>query len=645
MLSYGSTTQQLSPAFPMKNLLIRLSLLLGLLASVFANEFTVKSFAPIANDLAARRFERIDVNDIPCAIIKIRTDIPQPFVFDANLGIEGDVEYKDNNEIWVYVSDGERQLTIARDGFITLHYPLPMSINKSMVYSLVLTAKEHKLSVVIISDPPDAEKFIDGKSMGTGNSFEIEMGQRQLELRKTGFHTYTENIVIDEQHKLFQIPQLTEIEPVMVTLKSQPAGADIFINNVLEGKTNKQLFKFPGEYSLRISKSNFETIDKSVQVTDSGDNSWTFKLVKSTAILTIKTTPADAEIFINGDHKSIKTLELAPGRYRIEVKQAGWEAANRTITLVKGQDQTQSFLLIRKTGKLQLVVEPMEARVVLKQGSRTIDSWAGSKYKKGLPVGDYSLQFSLTGYQAETRTIAIAENKTSTLDISLKQQPVAGSSNRPGSQGTMLTDIDGNTYQTVQIGNQTWMAENLRVTHYRDGTAIPNVTDNTAWENLSTGAYCYYDNYSSNGDIYGALYNWFAVANDHNIAPEGWHVPTDAEWKTLEMAWISQSEADDVRGSGTNKGSKLAGNAELWRNGALESNSEFGTSGFRALPGGYRHCSYGGYGSMGDYGYFWSATEYSSTTAWYRSLGYGSSAVTRGSTNKSYGFSIRLVRD
>jgi len=208
-----------------------------------------------------------------------------------------------------------------------------------------------------------------------------------------------------------------------------------------------------------------------------------------------------------------------------------------------------------------------------------------------------------------------------------------------------LTDIDGNGYETIAIGNQVWMAENLKVTHYRDGTEITNVTDNAAWSNLSTEAYCYYDNKSSNGDTYGALYNWYAVNDSRNIAPEGWHVPTDAEWKELEMyLGMSQSEADDTGWRGTNEGSKLAGNADLWDSGSLESDSEFGYSGFSALPGGYRTTN-GNYASMGSRGFFWSATETSSTGAWTRVLNYLNSDVSRLNTSKRFGFAVRLLRD
>ena len=121
-----------------------------------------------------------------------------------------------------------------------------------------------------------------------------------------------------------------------------------------------------------------------------------------------------------------------------------------------------------------------------------------------------------------------------------------------------VTDIDGNVYKTVTIGDQVWMAENLKVTHYRNGETIFKMTENNTLEGPSTGALCAYDNDSTNVDPYGYLYNGFAVEDNCNIAPEGWHVLTDEEWKELEMyLGMSRSEADESDYRGTDEGSKL----------------------------------------------------------------------------------------
>ena len=216
------------------------------------------------------------------------------------------------------------------------------------------------------------------------------------------------------------------------------------------------------------------------------------------------------------------------------------------------------------------------------------------------------------------------------------------------STGT-VTDIDGNVYKTVKIGDQWWMAENLKVTHYRNGDPIPNVTSDSAWVELSTGARCVFDNDESNAETYGYLYNWYAVNVDRGLAPQGWHIPSDEEWKQLEMVLgMSRSEADDIGFRVTDEGGKIkaTGTHEdgtgLW---SAPNTGATNESCFSALPGGYRYDNDGTFRSMGDDAYFWSSTESGSNYAWNRSLHYDSSEVTRYHDVKQSGFSVRCLRD
>lgn len=208
-----------------------------------------------------------------------------------------------------------------------------------------------------------------------------------------------------------------------------------------------------------------------------------------------------------------------------------------------------------------------------------------------------------------------------------------------------ITDIDGNVYKVVHIGNQYWMEENLKVTHYRNGDDIAYIFDSDDWTNTNSGAYCNYGNMYPNIEIYGNLYNWYAVGDSRELAPEGWHVPSDAEIIELEMyLGMSESEANSTNWRGTNEGSKLAGNTDLWCGGVLINNAEFGTSGFSFLPGGSRD-NYGTYYNISFYGNFWSSTEYNGTNAWNRLLHYGNTDIARAAIIKHYGFSVRCVRD
>ena len=194
------------------------------------------------------------------------------------------------------------------------------------------------------------------------------------------------------------------------------------------------------------------------------------------------------------------------------------------------------------------------------------------------------------------------------------------------------TDADGNNYTVVTIGTQTWMAENLKTTQYNDVTAIPLVTDEADWANLTTSGYCWYNNDAATYKAtYGALYNWYAV-NTGKLAPAGWHVPTYAEWDTLS-AYLG---GDNVSGGKL----KETGTAHWNSPNAGATNS----SGFSALPGGY--ClNYGDFYDVGMNGNWWSATEDDASNAYDRALGSFVNYLNSIYNYKSYGFSVRLLRN
>jgi uncharacterized protein (TIGR02145 family) len=206
---------------------------------------------------------------------------------------------------------------------------------------------------------------------------------------------------------------------------------------------------------------------------------------------------------------------------------------------------------------------------------------------------------------------------------------------------------DGTIYKIKKIGEQIWMIENLRETKYRNGDPIPNVTSPTEWENLTTGARCYYRNDEDLVNSYGYLYNWAAVSDSRNIAPEGWHVPTDEDWKQLEMAiGMGESETNEDGYRGTYEGSNLAGQKSLWRAGKLTNNPGFGISGFAAIPGGY--CVPKGYCyDLRECAYYWTATESDpdDDDVWYRAIYYNHEQVLRLEQDRQCGFSVRCVKD
>ena len=162
-------------------------------------------------------------------------------------------------------------------------------------------------------------------------------------------------------------------------------------------------------------------------------------------------------------------------------------------------------------------------------------------------------------------------------------------------------DIDGNEYRTIRIGNQVWMAENLRVTRYRNGQPIANVTSTADWANLAEqadkGAWCFYGNNANNESIYGKLYNWYAATDSRNIAPQGWHVPTNEEWIQL---------GEYLRGYETAAGKLKATGTTQW---AAPNTGATNSSGFTALPAGERLAD-GTFGGLKLRTHYWSTNNY-----------------------------------
>jgi uncharacterized protein (TIGR02145 family) len=214
-----------------------------------------------------------------------------------------------------------------------------------------------------------------------------------------------------------------------------------------------------------------------------------------------------------------------------------------------------------------------------------------------------------------------------------------------------VSDIDGNSYKTVKIGDQWWMAENLKTTRYNDGTEIPHVTDNIEWENEwwlfipgKTDMYCDYDNNPSNSDIYGRLYNWFvgAATNPKNVCPTGWHVPSDLEWYTLVLYFDPSATLTDSDFSEAGGNLKEPG-TEHWLSpnwGAVYK------TGFNALPGGVRNFSDGSYELLNYRGCWWTATATESDDlGWDLCMMYETRYIYHNHHTKSYGFSIRCLKD
>jgi len=243
----------------------------------------------------------------------------------------------------------------------------------------------------------------------------------------------------------------------------------------------------------------------------------------------------------------------------------------------------------------------------------------------------YLICFSMFWYSCEKEDGLIESGGILTKTELMQYDSLSLVIETDGVERLAVIDYDGNVYKTIQIGDQVWMAENLKTTKFNDGMTIPLVTDNVTWLSLSSPGYSAYDNNRRIGNTFGALYNWYAVETG-NLCPAGWHAPTDEEWTIL---------ANYLGGSLVAGGKLKEVGTTHWYSPNDDATNE---TGFTALAGGYRDYK-GPFGSLGYVGHWWSSTEISTTQAWNHWMFYENGELYRYEYGKRYGLSVRCVKD
>ncbi len=325
---------------------------------------------------------------------------------------------------------------------------------------------------------------------------------------------------------------------------------------------------------------------------------------------------------------SCKKETTTPDTSINDVSISGFDCASASIVgeIIKGQPVSNVTATIAYTGG--------NGKTYLTKSytSSGVTGLSATLLAGTLKNGEGTLVYTISGTPTSAGTanfsIDLGE-KSCTIKIAVSIAPISG-------YGPNITDVEGNSYKTVYIGKQQWMAENLKVSKYSDGTTIPKVTYNTQWSDLTTGEWSYYNNDAANNAKYGKLYNWYAVSSttngNKNVCSTGWHVPSDAEWTILT----------DYLGGQFVAGGKLKEVGTInWYSPNTEATN---TSLFTGLPGGYRG-SGGGYANFGNYGCWWSSTENSKGSAWVRYLNSFNGGASRGYGFRGGEFSVRCLRD
>ena len=327
--------------------------------------------------------------------------------------ITGDHHYK------FYMNDNQRVVKITHADYEPLEVRLladfGINVKAQRVYELILTNKPGKefINVVIISEPADAIKIIDGKSIGTGQSFEISTGTHILKVKKQGYKTIEKEIEVSKANNLFNNLILQEEEMKSVIIKSVPTNANIFIDGQNAGKlTDKAVWIFPGIHTLRLTKSGYFDIDETIEVKEDIPNEFEFELTKNAGTLQLDIYPENANIYINNIKYSEHDIDLKPGNYNINISKEQYLPYNEEIVITLGETLKRNISLTKNIGILNLEVVPEDSEVRI-NGSII--------YKKMIELipGYYNVTVSKDQYLQQNEEFSIKLGETINKDFTL----------------------------------------------------------------------------------------------------------------------------------------------------------------------------------------------------------------------------------
>ncbi len=403
-----------------------LAIFLILIACLSAQELSemrvVGNAQRLGNEMVSHSIT--DANGEICAGVVIVSDLIG-LTFDSYNGVVK-VDQSKPGESTLYVSPGERVVQVYKTGFKPLKIMLYDSgirtLESGQVWKIEITGtvKLDMIPIVINTDPEGASIFLDDENIGTGTTFKAVPGKHRLRVEMQGYATGEKEIEVDVDHILFDI-KLQEISQQIVTIKSVPPGATIFLNNMQEGQTDKQLLRYPGIYDLRLMLEKYRTVEEKITISENGPNTFAYTLEKLAATLTVQVVPADAEIYLNSRKLDSNVVEISPGMHKLEVRHGSYESESRTITAPKGQDIIERFTLKAKQGRFIVVVEPMDASVTMLSGQKIVSSWTGSKEFDQILTGEYQLVVNKSGYKEQTLLVRIDEDQTKSMTVVLEK--------------------------------------------------------------------------------------------------------------------------------------------------------------------------------------------------------------------------------
>lgn len=409
-------------------------LILTTLSLTIAAEFTVISFKPKPTDLAARRYEIIDVNGTPCALIKVQSDI-KDLQFHSML-LEKVIN-KNNGEYWVYVQEGTRRLKVRKDGILPLDFSFPEKVNASSVYILVMKAKGETAldsDLLELTFKLNTEKtfIIQGSNtpllvQGKISSYKLPPGEYNFRFYKPGYEELSRKINLSNSElvniNLKEGNSASDLNlPGSIMIKSEPQGAEIYLNGQKRNVTTPyQDELIAGEYSLRVSKEFYYTHNSSFTIEEGKHISLpVIRLKPKFAYFSVKTNPAEAEIYLDNILIGESPLELAKiesGRHKFKIMKDSYHPYEEEIYFDDGDKKLLNFELKQAYGGLIIESEPTGAEISLNSKKIGLTPYKTEK----IPSGTYHLKLTKDLWADFEESIIINDAKNTIKVVQLNQ--------------------------------------------------------------------------------------------------------------------------------------------------------------------------------------------------------------------------------
>ena len=506
------------------------------------------------------------------AAIIIRSSLSN-LTFSSNLEIIEERSDPAGGEYILIIEPVTQTIRIDTPGFLAGRIPVRgLSARQVVYYSVEPAAQEadDTIPVVIRVNPVDARVEYNGELLDLSRSVPFEAGSHTLTLSREHYHSRTETIEVSPDNTFFEF-QMEPLREHLLRIRSEPAGAMVYIDGVEQGATDRagvlELFQFPGTYHIEIMLSGHERTEQTIEVSDDADNTFLFFLERNAGMLSIQVEPQNATVTVNRRQVDVsQPLELAPGTYRLEAEQQGYESFSETLTVERGQQLERTITLQPHTGSLLFQVSPSFAQSTLRDNNNNIiEEWSGSRRIDDLLVGEWMITVNAEGYRPEEKEIEIMRYQTAQVSVSLTETIVehAEANQLPAGFrcGHPITFIYAGkqvTYGTVlSANNRCWLDRNLGAKRVArspsdsesfgdlfqwgrgdDGHQVRNSPLTTTLSVNKTPEHNFFIIARNNP------HNWLNLPDDslwsyntNNPCPQNFRLPTEEEWSEEFHSW------------------------------------------------------------------------------------------------------------